>query len=55
MTKCENCKYSKTRHRIVMCEYILRTGVPRECPPGDECDKWEPKKARRKKVKNDDV
>ena len=50
MTKCETCKYSTTRHRLVICEYLLKTGAPRGCPPGDECDKYvERKKSRRRK------
>ena len=47
MTKCEKCIYSVTRHRIVMCEYLMKTGVPRGCPPGDSCDKY----VERKEVK----
>lgn len=56
MERCENCKFSlidrSSRVRSYQCNYIVVTGNPRGCPPGDECDKYEPRKTpRRKRVK----
>ena len=39
--RCENCKYKgEVLFGERCCDYILITGKKRECPAGDECDKF---------------
>mgnify|MGYP003290905960 CR=1 FL=1 len=54
MIRCETCRYSfkdlSTNPPGCYCEYILKTGLPRECPIED-CDKY----MDRKKKGNDEL
>lgn len=51
--KCESCRhyqplsYTKTN---IACLYILNKRKARGCPPGDACDKYEPREADKPKV-----
>ena len=40
--KCKKCIYSgEVLFGELCCDYILITGKKRNCPAGDECDKFE--------------
>lgn len=51
--RCQECIHSvgiyPTSEELI-CNYILDVGVPRGCPVGDECDKFEPKKKSNRRV-----
>jgi hypothetical protein len=50
-SKCRKCRFSgKLGYgQLITCDYILIMKVPRGCPPGPECTKFEPKgKIKRK-------
>ena len=43
-TKCRTCRYVDMKSGSPICIYILKTGEPRGCKGGDECEKYELKK-----------
>lgn len=47
--RCRACDYrwGNGYSNDVYCDYYLRTGIRRECPPGDECTKFKPRKGYR--------
>lgn len=59
MSRCKNCRYASRDYvsgdqTLMICNYILIAGVPRGCPPGDGCDKWEPWSYKLKRRKKDE-
>ena len=40
--RCKKCTYSGlVLYTTICCDYMNRTGEPRGCPAGDNCDKFE--------------
>ena len=46
--KCAKCKYVNRSGRFAICDYLGMTGHLRGCKADADCDKYEPKKRKRK-------
>ena len=50
MEFCRGCIYVTNIGTMLVCDYLLRTGRRRPCPPAEQCTEKKTKKARRRGV-----
>ena len=54
-SNCDNCVWRGRVANMSCCDYFLRTGQRRPCPPGDDCTVKIGRKIIRRKSKNSGI
>jgi hypothetical protein len=52
--KCAKCKYVNRSNRFAICDYLGMTGHLRGCKADADCDKYEPRKKKKRLGGNDE-